>query len=290
MVDPARDDWFHVLLQAFGDNVISLALLDQLPGTKRLLGTGLTADVMTICGFDRGFELTRVFAGIPAFYDLRKRGPLRAVRDGATLLRALRAAGARQLHFEKADFRSVLFAALVRGRARAPGRKANVYADRRAVLEELYGARLRLAPLAAAAAGRRVLINPASRLVRKNVAEADLGTLIDLLQAAGKSVTLIDYDGRLGDFRERVDDYRTGTTLVQAADLLRATDYYIGADSFFVHLAYVFARPFFVFLNQRNDYFMPPGCLEAGNYLVRGEIAGELRPRLESDFARLGWL
>ena len=279
----------HLLLLAFGDNVISLYLLDQIEGEKHIVGTDLTADVMEICGWGADLLLERPFSRIPAFYDANKRGVLAALFDFWRMILFLIRIRARSVSFEKVDFRSSLLSRLLFLDAALPEWNTNIYFDRKRNLERVHSASIDLHRPGTGSGGKRILINPTSRLQEKNIAPADLRVIVDLLRRNGKEVVLIDYDGVYAGFESRVDEYHTRTALTKAAALLREADFYIGADSFFVHLAYVFRKPFYIFFNRRNDYFMPPYCMELGNYVVRPEIANEdlfLR-KLEDDFGRL---
>jgi ADP-heptose:LPS heptosyltransferase len=54
---------------------------------------------------------------------------------------------------------------------------------------------------------------------------------------------------------------------------MRAADLYVGADSFFLHLAYHFDVPMFAIVPSETAYFAPPGLAAAGGVLSLAQAA-----------------
>jgi ADP-heptose:LPS heptosyltransferase len=276
------------LLLAFGDNAISLFLLNQLNCPKYVEGTYLTKKVMELCEFDNKFHLTHNFIKIPAFYNIKNSSLLNIIKDFIKFYFLLKEGDYEINILEKEDFRSKILSLISFNFFYTPLRNKNVYLDRKALIEELYSQDLILHPLARYSNGTNIVINPTSRLEIKNIKINELKLIINILNINGKEVTLIDYDGRYKELKSSVSLYYEKTELNFAVELLKKSDFYIGADSFFIHLSYIFKIPFYIYFNFENEYFMPPFCIKENNFIVSSKYNMDtMKKKLCNDLTRL---
>ena len=119
---------------------------------------------------------------------------------------------------------------------------------------------------------RSVLIAPSSRLSIKNIRSRYLESILHLLHAENIAVSLVDYTKEYAAFREKVETYRTDTTFDEVKTMLLENDLLIGADSFLIHLAYYFEKPFLIFYNSANLDFLPPGAELIDNYIIADPV------------------
>jgi ADP-heptose:LPS heptosyltransferase len=275
----------HLNLLSFGDNLISLSLLARLrdKSSVTIVGTALTE---RIAAFVPGLDIPIVVVSnqVPAFYDLRKRGPRAAVTEMLAVRRALTRLNpdGDGFVFEKRDWRRHLLVGATGRRSWAPVPRHNVYEDRRDVLNAVFHDSIELEVAARLVEPpRTVTINPASRVAAKAISPRTLGSIITYLRQRSIDVCLIDPDQRHGELQHVVSDYHTNTTLEQAVAFVESCDLYIGADSLLVHVAYQRRTPALVLYNETNLYFAPPGVAEQGSYL---EFAGrKSEPELWSE-------
>ena len=72
---------YYVSLLALGDNLISLSLLEQLDEKVKILGTKHTQNISKLIDVEDKLDIDIVFDEIPAFYDIKKMGILKAIKD-----------------------------------------------------------------------------------------------------------------------------------------------------------------------------------------------------------------
>ncbi len=77
---------YYLSLQALGDNLISLSSLAQLNIRVNILGTKHTKNIIKLIGLEDKFAIQVVFDDIPAFYDIRKKGLVKAIKDLYSLI------------------------------------------------------------------------------------------------------------------------------------------------------------------------------------------------------------
>ena len=58
------------------------------------------------------------------------------------------------------------------------------------------------------------------------------------------------------------------TSLISARELIKESDFFVGTDSFLIHLAYFYNKSFFIVFNYEYFDFLPPGCEVIGNYVI----------------------
>ncbi len=234
-----------------------------------------------------------MFHGIPSFYDIRKNGLISALRDGvyfrSKLASEINIEKSDVLIFEKRDFRNKLIA-YNKARIHEPIKRSGIYLDRKEVIESVLRESIGLRECVRLGVNpQTVLINPSSRRKEKAIAPLVLHTMIDYLNQKNMKITLVDPDGGYGHCRPSVCSYRGQLTMDEAADLLRQSDLYIGADSFFLHFAYYLRVPCLVIYNgKENLYFAPPGIEINRNYIVveRQQLDHRLTSDLDSFFSQ----
>jgi ADP-heptose:LPS heptosyltransferase len=172
-----------------------------------------------------------------------------------------------------------------------PIRAANVYEDRRSLLQTVFNQPIALEPARVLLAlPRRVTINPASRVRQKSIPPRILAILVSSLKARDIEVQLIDPEREHAALASRVDGHHVDTTLDEAVALVRQSDLYIGADSLMMHFAYYCGTPTIVLFNETNLYFAPPGVAAQGAYLehVARATDDEFRSSFDALLARGG--
>lgn len=273
--------WYYLAVRAFGDCLISLALLEQLPSSARvkIMGTPVTTRIARVMRLQR-FPITEVLPDVAAFYDIRVRGPLHALRD----LRDLRAQlGALlgpedALILEHRDWRSRCLLPSGRGRYLEPPRTRSIYSDRHALLSSAFGALPPLLPgPAVSPAAARWVLNPGARQPFKALPPVVVQNVLAAAAARSARVTLLDPAREHAAAAAHADRYVPAPTLEDAVELLRGADAYIGADSLFLHLAYVLRIPSFGIPPTAAPYFAPPGMLESGSFLPIAEARDAAR-------------
>lgn len=264
------------MLRAYGDCVISCGLLARLPASAdvTIVGTRLTQKVAEILEFDR-FPIRPVLDDVAALFDLKRAGPLRALADVRSVRRALREQlrpGDRLL-LEHRDWRNVALRP-ARVAAFAPRRGSSIYADRLELLRQLFGDmppwRLCRKP---ADPIRTLAVHPGAREPFKRIPPRTVRRIVEHASRRGMAVSLLDPEGHHVDLAARVQCYLPRTSIEEAVSALRSSDMLVGADSFFLHLAYHFDRPLLALVPRPDPYFTPPGLAAAGGVLTLTEAA-----------------
>jgi ADP-heptose:LPS heptosyltransferase len=262
---------YYVALLGYGDNLISLSLLTKLNNKEnvKIIGTSLTQSIADFTP-DLNIPIIRLSENIPAFFNVKKRGLLSAMKEVFNFTMSF----SRHLNtedvilFEKRGFRSKLLSSGFTRNIYEPKHTGNVYEDRRDLLEAVFNEQVPLREVAAMdSLPECVTINPASRMKEKAIPSHVIGYVISYLKRNRTYVRLIDPEKEHFELRKQVDSYHVGTSLHQAAELVRDSDLYIGADSLFIHFAYHFDVQFLVLFNKSNLYFAPPGVEKLKNYI-----------------------
>jgi hypothetical protein len=267
---------YVALAMAYGDCMVSLSLLEQLPGSVRpyrVLGTEVTQRVSQL--LRKPLPVTVMLPDKAAFYTIKERGGVAALSDFITMRRFLAsvAGPGDLLAFERQDWRNVLLKPAGCEAIYAP-RGDSAYVDRQALVRRLFGVAedwVR-APLPDRGV-RSVLINPCARYRHRWLSDEILHNLFAIGERRGWTLVLVDPCAQYERFKGRVAHYVPRPALQSAAALLRAADLYIGPDSFFVHLAYYFRVPHFGFFYPDNLYFLTPGMVKLGNYCLFADAA-----------------
>ena len=272
---------YFATLLGYGDNLISLSLLEhagQAAKEIRVVGTGVTQAVADAMRFP--LLLTkRMFDDTAAFYVVRERGTMAALRDLMIFRRWVR----QQLEtidtliFEKEDARTRWLMHTRGCRVIGVPRAQGAYIDRERVLRPFIGAQGWPSCAMPRAVARRMLINPSARAQRRMLPLGVVERALQVAATVGTAVSLIDIDGRYEALRCRVHTYLRSPPLMEAVAAIREADCYLGPDSFFMHLAYYFNIPFLAFFWPTDMYFAPPGMLEQGNYAFYSEVGDDDR-------------
>jgi hypothetical protein len=257
---------YYLGVRPFGDSLISLSLLHRLPPEVRdvkILSTPILEDVAAVTGLAR-FPMHQVLPHIAAFFDVRVRGPRLALADVRTVRRYLsrHLSRADALLVEQKDWRNGLLTPRGVAHALEPDHRDSIYADRQALIERHFGVRLLMAP------SRRpspkitsMMIHPGARQAARVFPGEVVDNLIAYARARQLRVCLIDPDGTFPSFQGKVSEYLRKPPLEDAIARLRASDLFVGADSFFLHLAYFYGVPLFCIAKVARPYFAPPGML-----------------------------
>lgn len=267
-------DYVFLAAQAYGDNVISLRMLDELPGDLRLrvLGTRLTHEIAGLIGFRR-FPVSVLPQGMLAVYNVRADGPVRAGRDFLTLARALRGMvrHGTVVLFEnqrRPGTHRLLHLAAGRFRYLEPSPGQSAYDDRRKMLERALGIDIPLPRARAPAPGLgKVVIAPAARKGFRAFPDQTVADLLDYFARRRSETCLVDARGAYGHLRGRAAQYLAQRPLAESVAELTRSDLVIAPDSLFLHLAYALGVPAIALvppLIAKSFYFAPPGLVEQG--------------------------
>lgn len=269
----------HLFLavQAWGDNVVSLRLLNELRGHADLeiLGTDLTRQVAQLLGFN-AFPMRYLPGGTSSVYNVAEAGIFRAAKDFLTLRTALAAAAEEHtvVLFENQRRRRTHRALQLLGgnfRYYQPQWGHSAYSDRGRMLEEVFGTKISLAPAALPPSRiRRLVIAPAARKGFRRFPVEIVAQLFDYGVKLGAEVGLLDPNGEYTQFRDRAAAYVTGKPLADSLQVLKSADLLIATDSLFMHLAYYLAVATIALVPApiaRSFYFAPPGLLDRKLFL-----------------------
>jgi hypothetical protein len=269
----AASHFRYLAVRAYGDCLISLSLLHRLPNPPpgiEVLGTAVTERVAALTGLNR-LPIRRTLADVAAFYDVKVRGAAQALEDLLHLRSELRRTmgPGDVLLVEHEDWRNHLLLPRRSGRYLEPRRQHSIYVDRARMLEVVFGVPLQLEPCRRAPpAPRSLLINPGARQAFRSLPAAVVNNLIDYAGRRGIPVRLLDPQASMEFLRPRVAGYLKSPPLEEAITWLREADWYIGADSFFLHLAYHYGIAPFGVTPWRSFYFAPPGLLEQEAHML----------------------
>lgn len=259
----------YVCLMAYGDALVTLSVLEDLPpepGRWRVIGTRVTAQVSEL--LRQPIPVVEILPDKAAFNTIKERGVRAALADFGVARRALRhlTAPGDVLAFERSDLRNR--GLLSRGRkGDYAARQDSAYSDRQDQASRLFGPRPAWqSVLPPARTVREVAVNPCARYRNRALSSTLIGNVLRLGGEQGWKLTLIDPCGEYGHLASSVSRYLPRPTLLDAAAALRRADLYVGPDSFFIHLAYYYRIPHFGFYHPANLYFLTPGMREQNNW------------------------
>ncbi|NNN48620.1 hypothetical protein [Vibrio sp. 2-2(8)] len=277
-----------VLLQAMGDNLISLNMLDQINEKFLILGTKHTYDIALLMESKLHERIHVLYDEIPSFYDIRNSNILNVVRDVIKFRKFIKDNNVKKLVFEKSDFRVRLLTFGIDVSVLAPTDVKKIYGARKNLYSEYFREELTLLSCVSNYDDvKKILLSPTTRVSAKNITRTNLLDMISVLHANGFFVQLIDYDASFSDLENIVDDYYTNTSLYDVRNLIKNCDMFIGADSFLVHLAHYYRKQFFIVFNVLNTSFLPPGCVDIKNYIVTPD-ASDFKAELIDRFISIG--
>ena len=282
----------YLLFQALGDNLISLSLLEKLDERVNILGTKDTKTIIKLLGLEESFNVRVVFDEIPAFYNIREKGFINALRDSLILVKYINDNHIDQIVFEKNDFRSsILSLILTKKIVRTKNNYKNTYKNRKDNIEYIFNKNIQLAEYTLEVSkentiNRKILINPLTKRVCKNIRHKHLKYIIDELNRNDFHICLIDIENRYQEFEGDVHSYLTNTTLDDVKELILISDLYIGGDSFLVHLSYYLKKNYFIVFYRNNDDFLPPNSND--NFYLKCNELDNFEENLKSKFKKIG--
>lgn len=271
------------LMQAFGDNVVSLSNVMRLNNSEsiRIFGTGLTNDIVRNLSYD--IKINKVFDDIPSFYNIRRDGILKSVKDFLFLIKYIKENIPIQsdILLEKKDFRFKILKALLRDyKLFAVDKELNIYIDRARFLginSKIFQRKKIMDQNIDS-----ILINPTGRSDTRHLSPKVMNAIIQNFKEYDLKIYLIDYLGFYKDFEKEVDFYYSKIKLNKAVDILKKVDLYCGPDSLFIHLAYVLDKNYFCIMNYDSSYFMPPAAIDNSHILVNKSNLNELKLKINN--------
>ena len=252
--------------KSFGDFVIAHSVLHRVESQAhervRLIAGSHVRSLATILPPD--VRVTFLALGderVPAIFDVRKRGPLSAVRSALWLrgeLNSLVRQGQEVLAFEGLGIRERFIAG--RWPVVGPSRRRNIYETYAHFLRDRGIPVVAATALAADATRRSIGIFPESRLAAKTLGETTISTIVRRATAAGLEARLFILEGDPTGAPESDRVTRIPRDFKSLAAAIRSVDCVVSADSLPAHLADYFARPVFVAAPFANEYWLPHGC------------------------------
>lgn len=278
---------YYILLQAMGDNLITLQMLNQLKGRVNIIGTQNTKDIANLIQVADNMNIVVAFKDTPSFYNIRRDGLIRALMDAVKFRVLLKTLDPGHLIFEKGGFRAKLLSLGVSKYFFCDSTK-HVYINRKRLIEGVSGSLVSLKSAIPPKQNiRKVLISPTSGGVARNINKIDLSVIVDIFKDHNCLVQLVDYGGRYESFKDLVHEYYPTTSLAEVKQLVVESDYLIGTDSFLIHLAYFYNKAFFIVFNYDYFDFLPPNSEVIGNYIVVNKF-GDNKEEFEKKFIELG--
>lgn len=270
---------YYITLLSYGDNLISLSLIEKVKHNNNLviIGTGLTEMIANYIP-NLKIKIIKIFEGIPSFYDLRKKGLRLSLADGLHFYHEVSSKLCSDdiMIFEKKDFRNKLIRFDKKNTIYEPFKGNSIYRDRKNVIENIFDEKIELKDcLKPSRMPKSITINPKSRIAEKTISHDILKHIISYLNSIHATICLIDPDGSYEAFSDSVNAYHKQTKFDEAIELLKQSQLYIGADSLLIHFAYYLDVPFLLLFNKENLYFAPPGAELCKNYIVMDSISSE---------------
>jgi ADP-heptose:LPS heptosyltransferase len=274
---------------ALGDNLISLSLLAKIDKKITIVGTQHTKKIIDLMGLAHQFNLVIVFDNIPAFYDVKNQGIIKAIKDLYIFIQYIHKNKIKELVLEKKDFRSNIINFFTNTKLYFPNPKDKVYIGRKNVTNNLYNTNIDLNNYQLNISNPKIIvINPLTRIELKNIKYNHLKFILDWLNKYNYEIYLVDTENKYSKFQNKVNHYLTNTTLEDVKNLLNKCDLYIGGDSFLIHLAYYFKRNYFMIFYRDNDDFMPPNIED--NFYIKAHNGNNFELEIQQKFENIGLL
>lgn len=281
---------YFLSLQSFGDNLISLYLLSQIDGKIKILGTKHTQNIARLMEVEDKVNIDVIFDDIPAFYDVKKRGMVKAFKDMFKFRQYIKEHNIKELFFEKQDIRTQMLTFGLSKYIATKNLTKQVYINRKNLIEKYYTSTIKLKSSIKPSKGKetnRILISPSSRIQDKNIRKNDCDIIIAILKEFNFTIQLVDYTGDYIEYKDKVNEYYHNTTLSDVKELIVKSDFFIGADSFLVHLAYFFEKAFFIVFNFESFEFLPPNADVIENYILTNRQIN-IETEFRNKFIKLG--
>lgn len=267
-----------VSLKAFGDLVILASVLRRLTpdNTVRfslVIGSHLL-ELHSALGAPIRVMVVETGGGIPAIFDIRRRGWIRAARSFVSLRRelgALRLPPDSTLVFDQLGWRESLLCE-PRSRVELPKSAANIYLAYEQFLKASNALDESLCCSYSEFATSDVIgIFPGSRVAAKALSAAVVRQLVQRCFEAGRSSRIFVLEG------EAVDPAMPAFESVprrfaSMIDAVRSVDRLISADSLPAHLAEYFKIPVFVISSRPNQYWLPQSAFQRSAWALACDV------------------
>ena len=252
---------FYLNLLALGDNLISLGLLKNIKTKINIIGTPNTREIIRCLGLQEKINLEIVFEDTPAFYKIRSKGIICAIKDFYRLIKYIREHQINEIVYEKKDFRSKLISLFTNAKEHSPNQTLNAYKDRKDLIENVYSTKIRLDNYVMKInKPKKIVINPATGHASRDIKKEHLISILEFIKAHGCNISLLDLSKEYEDLKNYVEYYTSKISFEDTKKLIKDSDLCIGGDSFFIHFAYYFRRNYFIVYYNDWDYFRPPNC------------------------------
>jgi|SaaInlStandDraft_3_1057020.scaffolds.fasta_scaffold10002_3 ADP-heptose:LPS heptosyltransferase len=279
---------YYISFQALGDNLISLSFLKQLNIKANVLGTSHTINISKLIKGDNELNINVLFDDIPAFYDIRKKGFIKASKDLYKFIKFIKSNEVKILVFEKKDLRSSLVVFFTNVQVYYPNDlNLKVYQHRAELISDIYKQKVSLNSYKLQLnTPKKIIINPLTRVEIKNIKHNHLDYIITKLAKYGYEIYLIDINDEYPEFKNKVQYYLTNTTLNDVKNIIDDCSLYIGGDSFLIHLAYYLKRNYFIIFYRDNDDFLPPNI--ENDFYIKAHIGDDFEKELNDKFKNIG--
>ncbi len=278
----------YISLLALGDNLISLSMLEQIDTKVKVLGTKHTKNVAKLMEVEEKLDIEVIFDDIPAFYDMKKQGIVKSIKDFYKFIQYIRDNNIDEIVFEKKDFRSNLVSIFTSAKLYYPDIiEKNVYQNRKQLIQKVYNHNISLNSYTLELNNSKiVVINPLTRVDIKNIKHEHLRYIIDMLNQNNYKIYLLDIDKKYQEFENETYSYLTNTTLDDVKQLIKRSDLYIGGDSFLIHLAYYLKKNYFMIFYRDNDDFLPPNIED--NFYINAHKVDDFNQEMKKKFKNIG--
>lgn len=268
---PSSQSLAVVCLKSFGDLVIARYSLQHSAGEllHRLVIGDHLEELNEALGSSPAPVVIRHREGsVPALFDVKKMGVLRALRSGAKLRGLLSKARAElpadaPWLFDQLGMRERLIAGSFLVRA-LPVAK-NVYLAYRA----MFGIESPTDPIPEPNSGQTVGIFPGSRIAAKNLPSAVVDHIVQVSRRNGARPLIFCLDGESHALHHlRRDIVPVPRNFAAMTVAVKSVDKVVSADSFPAHLAEFCHRPVFVVSPHLNRYWLPLSCTTTSRWML----------------------
>lgn len=253
----------------YGDSLITGSIIENMRHTATsacLVGTEFTAETWEIMRIPLKPDVV-LLSKTASFFKIKSSSLADIIHD-FKIVRSWASFNIREwdtVIFETpSEFRNHLLLFGTKCNAVTIKRRTSAYFDRSHAFSRYFGFHQWHDSVSLSKNPNRILINPCAGDARRHMGDATLGVVLKVLNKIGVQTYLLDHKAAYGDFRSEVDVYIVKPTLVEAVSILRLSDFYIGPDSFFTHLAYYFNIPQLALFWKKDTYFEPPGLSRVG--------------------------
>ena len=279
-------------VKGYGDLVALVAVLNHLgfDDKARIFISPHLADLaiaITIRNLSRAefIELSYLGSGLPALFDIKKRGLTNAVRSLLDLSKSLREQPWQSFIVDNFSIRERILSSLSRKTILGLPVERSIYKAYEALI--IGATSDKDVPTASMCNetdvfnSGRVSIFPRSRVSNKDLSDDTVRVLVKALEAAGIAyqISLLPYEVISHEFSDSVKYLDADFGIV--IDEILQSSHIITADTLACHLATLLRIKVFPILNIKNDYFLPPGIIRHERWSLAGDV--DLVRRL-SDF------